>query len=962
MSGQAFYFTHSKLSNPFFMKKNFQFSLTLCLLLAWGLHIPGALAQWTTASLSQSRNKLAGTSAGGKAFFGGGFAGISASNRVDVYTRATDSWSQASLSESRADLTATATGDSVFFAGGSSLDLSGFSKRVDIYSVSNDTWTQTDLSVSRSLLASATAGRKALFAGGIRLNSFLLQTVTTVDVYDLVDKEWKTPKTLSQARSGLAGVAANGKIFFAGGYRSIGSYSSRVDIYDAATDSWLSTTDLSEARTGLAAVVAGGKIYFAGGHKGLIGGYSDRVDIYDLSNNTWSQATLSSKRAYLTATTVGDKVFFAGGETGIGQNTTAVDVYDLTTQSWSTDNLTKKRKDLASASVGNKALFAGGYVGVLDGGSTLLVDVYNATAVDQQPTPGSSTVCQGSTVTTTITALGDNLTYQWYKGSASTSAAVMTDQTSATLTLTNVQTSNSDSYYCRVSGDGGVAWSDAFSLTVLSLPPAPTVAFKGQSIATVIQNTPFMSLTITGCESGSVAWKGSNATSGSGTSISVPTSATATLVYSATCTLGNCVSPVGSATVTVAPPSVTGSFDGFIYGADCSTFRGWAWDRNKVNTAVSVEILDGPSVIATIQADVFRQDLLNAGKGNGKHAFLFAIPESIKDNKSHLLSARVTNSSFILKDSPKALICQGSGENPGNQLPKPPTPTVLIAPLTAQVGIPFSATLVAFTDPEGTSLSYDLTGLPNGLSLDMTTRIITGIPTVDGTFVLTYQATDEGGASNSVSFPLTVIPASSGGVTGSFEGYLDKVECGTIRGWVWDRKKPNTPLTVEFYTLSNGTVWGSTVANIYRVDLLNAGKGNGAHAYSFVVPDVLKGVGDTKIHARVQGSTYDLKDSGKILNCPSPGRLSAERTDGLQVIVLGNPVKDLIEVEIRGAEGQPLRFALTDVQGRVFGERQIEKASAVEHQHFGITGVPSGMMFLHVTTNGQSRTLKLLKR
>jgi hypothetical protein len=67
-------------------------------------------------------------------------------------------------------------------------------------------------------------------------------------------------------------------------------------------------------------------------------------------------------------------------------------------------------------------------------------------------------------------------------------------------------------------------------------------------------------------------------------------------------------------TVVVTAPTVTGSFDGFIYGADCSTFRGWAWDRNKPNTAISIDILDGVSVIKTLTAGELRQDLLDAGK------------------------------------------------------------------------------------------------------------------------------------------------------------------------------------------------------------------------------------------------------------------------------------------------------------------------------------------------------------
>jgi hypothetical protein len=425
-------------------------------------------------------------------------------------------------------------------------------------------------------------------------------------------------------------------------------------------------------------------------------------------------------------------------------------------------------------------------------------------------------VCSGQTVqfTATVGNPADSYSYTLTNGVGSPLSGTATSAAfSQTLTAsgTDVQ-----SYTLTVTTAGGMATSSV-SLTInAATEPAlsanvPTVS---PGTISVLQNTPFVSLTASGC-AGTITWTGPNGSSGSGTTIPVSTSATGTLIYSATCTAGTCTSPPATFTVLVIAPTVTGSFDGFVYGADCSSFRGWAWDRSKPNTAFSVEILDGPIVIDTLPANVFRQDLQTAGKGNGKHAFFFTIPESLKNGVPHNLSARVTGSGFILKDSPKALICQGTG-TPDNRPPVPPSPTVLISPLVAQVGVPFSGTLVAFTDPEGAPLTYALGGLPNGLLINANTRIISGTPAESGTFVLTYSAFD-GALTNSVSFLLTVNPVSTTTVTGSFEGYLDKVECATIRGWVWDRNKPNTPLTVEFYTTD--AVLGSTVANIYRDDL-----------------------------------------------------------------------------------------------------------------------------------------------
>jgi sugar lactone lactonase YvrE len=496
----------------------------------------------------------------------------------------------------------------------------------------------------------------------------------------------------------------------------------------------------------------------------------------------------------------------------------------------------------------------------------------------------------------------------------------------------------------------------------VSAPPCapPALTLIAGTTQPILQNTPYVALTITGCETGMISWSGPNNSSGTGRTITVPTSVTGTLTYSATCSVDDCTSLPTNLSVVIAPAPFTGSFDGQVYGADCDSFRGWAWDRNKPNTILSVEILDGATVIQTMAAGEFRQDLIDNGKGNGKHAYRFSIPDALKNGVPHYLSARVAGSNFMLKDSPKAFICQNSTAPVGNKPPVAPTPTVLITPIAAQVGVPFSATLVAFTDPEGGSLTYTLSNLPGSLTLGSNSRVINGTPAEARTYVLIYAATDPHGATSSVSFVLTVNPAQTTTLTGSFEGYLDKVECGTIRGWVWDRNKPNTPVTVEFYTGS--TVWGSVVSNIYRDDLKNAGKGNGSHGYSFTLPGALKDNTMHVIYGRVQGSTFVLKDSGKPLTCPSPVRLSAESESRLEVTVLGNPVSHQVNVEIRGAEGQPLQIQLTDASGRLVSQRQIEEAKAIEQQTLSVGQQPAGLLLLRVTSGLKSVTLKVLKQ
>ena len=82
----------------------------------------------------------------------------------------------------------------------------------------------------------------------------------------------------------------------------------------------------------------------------------------------------------------------------------------------------------------------------------------------------------------------------------------------------------------------------------------------------------------------------------------------------------------------------------------------------------------------------------------------------------------------------------------------------------------------------------------------------------------------------------------------------------------------------------------------------------------------------------------------------------------LSVSVLGNPVRETVTVEVRGAQDQLLQLRLVDGYGRVVEQRSIEQAAAAERQTFDLRQQAPGALLLHTTANGQSQTLKVVKQ
>jgi hypothetical protein len=97
-------------------------------------------------------------------------------------------------------------------------------------------------------------------------------------------------------------------------------------------------------------------------------------------------------------------------------------------------------------------------------------------------------------------------------------------------------------------------------------------------------------------------------------------------------------------------------FEGSLDIVEAGFVRGWAWDVTQPNTTIKVDIYDGATLLATIAASEFREDLKNADKGDGKHAFNYALAAALRDGQAHTISVRFAGSPSELAGSPKSLV------------------------------------------------------------------------------------------------------------------------------------------------------------------------------------------------------------------------------------------------------------------------------------------------------------------
>ena len=111
--------------------------------------------------------------------------------------------------------------------------------------------------------------------------------------------------------------------------------------------------------------------------------------------------------------------------------------------------------------------------------------------------------------------------------------------------------------------------------------------------------------------------------------------------------------PGSPVALTCGGSSYTGWFD----RAGCDALSGWAADKGKLNQPISVDILDGATLLTTVVANGSRGDVGGVLGDNGLHGFSVATPAALMDGKAHSMQVRYSGSTQFVENSPQALTC-----------------------------------------------------------------------------------------------------------------------------------------------------------------------------------------------------------------------------------------------------------------------------------------------------------------
>lgn len=105
-----------------------------------------------------------------------------------------------------------------------------------------------------------------------------------------IKNRWERMSDLKIARYDACGVAANGKIFIAGGVDEHGTCSKACEVCNVETNEWYLMANLIAPRSNASMICLNETLYIVGGVD-YFGALARSIESYDLENKEWEEMT-----------------------------------------------------------------------------------------------------------------------------------------------------------------------------------------------------------------------------------------------------------------------------------------------------------------------------------------------------------------------------------------------------------------------------------------------------------------------------------------------------------------------------------------------------------------------------------------------------------------------------------------------------------------------------------------------
>ena len=160
------------------------------------------------------------------------------------------------------------------------------------YNTKNNSWGKIrDPPTRRSRVCSVSDGNHLYLIGGSSENTFNIQhfgrgyyASARTEQYDPDENRWKWVADMIEARADAFGVAANGKVYVAGG-TCLDEDKNTCEVYNPLTDNWELIGNMHVSRKCGSMVCLKGALYILGGINN--GSRELSVEVYDADRNEW---------------------------------------------------------------------------------------------------------------------------------------------------------------------------------------------------------------------------------------------------------------------------------------------------------------------------------------------------------------------------------------------------------------------------------------------------------------------------------------------------------------------------------------------------------------------------------------------------------------------------------------------------------------------------------------------------